>query len=244
MELDSNKKNVPTKKIKCPHCGTSAKFYLEIPRIDNELTDQSKDKRWLQATYSSKEDYNYILYEYTIWRCDICEKLVFRAIKIRRGFGGDIKLVYQYPNQMYSEFSFRDFLPPDVLEDFDSGVKCYEFEEYRAAAAMLRRSLQVSVLEKGADKKKILMDQLNELHDANPNIFTLELTDWAQKIRVFCNWGVHPQNDNLKEVNKETVDFILDFLKQYFTQVYKMPKDKEEAQKKFDEANRSPKTED
>jgi len=129
-------------------------------------------------------------------------------------------------------------VPEGILEDFASAVKCYEFHEFRATAAMCRRSLQASLLDHGADRKKDLYGQVDELHSKDPNKFPAQVRDWAHNIRIFGNWGVHPDNDNLQDVDEETALEVMDFLRQYFSYVYVMPLKIEGARQKVAEKKR------
>jgi len=119
--------------------------------------------------------------------------------------------------------------------DYQSAVKCYEFEEFRASVAMCRRSLQASLLDNDADRKNKLQVQIDELHTKDPNKFPAQVKDWAHSIRIFGNWGVHPDEDGLEDVDQETALETIEFLRQYFNYVYVMPQKILETQKRVAE---------
>jgi len=203
----------------CPHCGTKAQFNLIFPNLN------SRDKENFIANLekaSWDEDDGLYSYTYMIWKCQVCRKLVFRANETYKY--GSKKIVGQYPTDVRVDTNFTDSVPSEILEDFKSALKCYEFDEYRPAAAMCRRSLQASVLKEGADSKKDLIDQIDELHQKKPDRFTSDIKDWAHNIRIFGNWGTHPDKDGLKDVSREIAREVIEFLKSYFHYVYLMPK--------------------
>lgn len=83
---------------------------------------------------------------------------------------------------------------------------------------MFRRSLQNTLLNLGVDFKQDLIDQIANLKNLTP-----EIKDWAHNIRIFGNWGVHPQNDNLKDIDSDKANETQSFLEEFFNYVYVMP---------------------
>ncbi len=104
---------------------------------------------------------------------------------------------------------------------------------------MCRRALQGSVLQQGADPKKDLREQIDELNDKNPDRFTNDIRDWAHNIRIFGNWGSHPDNDGLKDVDKSIAVDVIQFMKSYFEYVYVMPRKVANARTKQKEAKKN-----
>jgi hypothetical protein len=177
-----------------------------------------------------------ISYTYMIWQCQVCKKLVFRANEYHKYRGS--RLVGQFPSSVRADTNFGDAVPKEILEDFEAALKCFEFDEFRAAAAMCRRSLQASLLEQGASSDKRLIEQIDELNKIKPDRFTNDIKDWAHNIRIFGNWGVHPDKDGLKDVNRDIAKEIIDFMKSYFHYVYVMPKKVAEARLKQEESEK------
>jgi len=127
----------------CPHCGAKAQF-------SRTVADEYKDS-----------GYHFI---YGIFRCAACDCLILKVSNYREGFSSTLRLIGQYPNIYVAEISqFAESVPEEVITDFHEAIKCFEVEAYRACAAMCRRSLQSAVLEHGADAKKDLMDQIDDL---------------------------------------------------------------------------------
>ena len=218
MKEDKNAEFPFARSFVCPHCGTKAQFNLIFP----DLEDRYRTEAAKNIELASFQEDDYFSYMYTIWCCQVCKRLVFRANK--RSKYDDPRVVGQFPSNIRVASNFTDSVPSEILEDFESALKCYEFDEYRPAAAMCRRSLQASLLEQGADPNKKLVEQIDELNQRSPDRFTSDIKDWAHSIRVFGNWGVHPDKDGLKDVDKETAKEIIGFLKSYFHYVYLMPK--------------------
>lgn len=218
--MDSQEKNqIPyNDSFICPHCETRAQFNLIFPDFNSRDGDNFianlKKASW-------DEQGKTFTYTYQVWKCQVCEKLVFRAIKNYK-YGSE-KIIGQFPSSIRSDSSFSGSVPKAILEDFESALKCFEFDEYRPVVAMCRRALQASVLEQGAGSEKDLIDQIDELNKTKPDRFTTDIKDWAHNIRIFGNWGVHPDKDGLKDVKQEIAKEVIDFLKSYFHYVYVMP---------------------
>lgn len=211
----------------CPHCGTKAQFNLIFPD-PNQLRLTKTNDGWAQATFRALPNQKC---SFSILQCQVCSKLVFRAI-IVDDFSGKSRLIGQFPSDLGLESDFTDCLPNDILVDFESAIKCFEFQEFRASAAMGRRALQASLLEQGAKPDLDLFDQINDMNARMPDRFTNDIKDWAHNIRVFGNWGAHPDKDGLKDVGEDTSKEIIQFLKSYFHYVYKMPQKVADARSK------------
>jgi hypothetical protein len=201
----------------CPHCGTKAQFNLIFPNIAGQ-NEENRDKQIKKASFEVRTVESHL---YKIWRCQVCHRLTFRARRVPK-YGQD-EIIGQFPSNIRLDTDFGETVSPGILDDFASAIKCFEFNEYRASAALCRRSLQSSLLEQKADPKKKLVDQIDELNSKNPDRFTNDIKDWAHQIRVFGNWGAHPDNDGLKDVDEPTAQEIIDFMKSYFKYVYEMP---------------------
>lgn len=200
----------------CPHCETRAQFNLIFPDF-NSLNEDNFIANIGKASWDEQNK----IYTYQIWKCQFCEKLVFRATETYE-YGGE-KIIGQFPSSIRSDSNFSGSVPKEILEDFESALKCFKFDEYKPAVAMCRRALQASVLEQGTDSEKDLIDQIDELNKMKPDRFTTDIKDWAHNIRIFGNWGVHSNKDGLKDVDQEITKEVIDFLKSYFHYVYVMP---------------------
>ena len=83
---------------------------------------------------------------------------------------------------------------------------------------MFRRALQSALVILGSNHDLDLINQINSLDSLPPDI-----KDWAHQIRIFGNWGAHPDKDNLKEVDADDVAEVHDFISKFFTYMFIMP---------------------
>ena len=189
----------------CPHC--DARAHLKL------LFSESYDAINRDVIY------------YAMFRCVPCGKLTlktfrFRQIEhIRDEYLEAIGWEEKFPGEeiVYAS-KFEEAVPTEVLVDFREGVICLSNKCFRAAASMFRRSLQSALLERGASTTQELIDQIK-----NASFLTQDIKDWAHNIRIFGNWGVHPQSDNLKDVDKKLAEETQSFLEEFFNYVYVMP---------------------
>ena len=189
----------------CPHCG--AKAHFEMLFLE-----------------SHKEKNRHVTY-YIIFRCVPCKKLILETANFKQNeYDENENLKFQgWQNKFPTEDiifvnKFEEVVPNEVLEDFREGVICMSNKCYRAAVAMFRRSLQSALLNLGADPKLDLIQQIKNL-----STLTADIKDWAHNIRIFGNWGVHPQDDNLKDIDDKKAQEAQTFLEEFFTYVYVMP---------------------
>lgn len=192
----------------CPHC--NSKTHIQ---------------KLFQESY---EDKDRDLIFYITFRCVPCKSLIMKTYKFRQNKydrNENLSIIgwsEKFPNEELILINkFKSAVPEDVLNDFEEGIKCFNKECFKASVSMFRRSLQSSVLNLGADSDKDLFDQIDQLKDNE--IITKDIKDWAHNIRIFGNWGAHPQNDNLKDVDEEKTKEAQSFLEEFFNYVYVMP---------------------
>lgn len=189
----------------CPHCGTKAHLQM----LFNE---------------SHKQKNGDVVY-YITFRCVPCRKLVFETYRFNqnRYTNGEDLSTGSWEDKFPTEeviltSKFEGAVPDDVLEDFKEGVVCLHHKCNRAAVSMFRRSLQSALLERGVNQDDDLVNQIK-----NAAFLTKDIKDWAHNIRIFGNWGAHPQDDNLKDVNDKLAEETQSFLEEFFNYVYVMP---------------------
>ncbi|MFA5355366.1 MAG: DUF4145 domain-containing protein [Candidatus Paceibacterota bacterium] len=189
----------------CPHCGAKAHFQL----------------LFLEGQKEKNRDITY----YLTFRCVPCKKLILETARFEQDkYRPEEKLEFQgwldkFPTEDIVFLSrFEEVVPEDILVDFKEGVICLQNKCYRAAVAMFRRSLQSAMLNLGADPSKDLIEQITAL-----TCLTTDIKDWAHNIRIFGNWGAHPQDDNLKDIDTEKASEAQSFLEEFFNYVYIMP---------------------
>jgi len=189
----------------CPHCDTRAHFQM----LFNDYHSNSSG----DVTY------------YITFRCVPCKKLMLKTLEFDQNrYSNDEKLEFvgwqdKFPNDDIVYINkFKETVPADVLGDFKEGVISLKSKCYKGSVSMFRRSLQSALLNLGADASNDLIDQIK-----NMGSLTQDIKDWAHNIRIFGNWGAHPQDDNLKEVNQEVADEVRVFIEEFFNYVYVMP---------------------
>ena len=190
----------------CPHCG--AKAHLEMIHNDYYLARNG-------------DQYNYITF-----RCKPCKKLSVRVFRSKENpYSTDKQLLT--PDKWEAEFpatdttpseAFIESAPEDVIADYTEGLICLANGADKAAVSMFRRAVQNAMLNLGADAKKDLIDQIKGVGS-----LTKDIQDWAQNIRIFGNWGAHPQDDNLREIDHDLALEVKDFVDQFINYVYVMP---------------------
>jgi hypothetical protein len=188
----------------CPHCG--AKAHLKM--IFFESFKRNRD----------------IIY-YITFRCVPCKKLVLETYRFNQNpysndehlsaFGWEDKFPTE---EMIGVGKFADVVPEDVLGDYKEGVISLKNKCYKAAVSMFRRSLQSAMINLGANVKDELIEQIKGIGS-----LTSDIKDWAHNIRIFGNWGVHPQDDNLKNIDQLKAEEVRSFLEEFFNYVYVMP---------------------
>lgn len=189
----------------CPHCSTQAHLKLVFAE--------------------SHQTANRNLMYYALFRCVPCKKLILQTFLFRQNeYDTNENLSaagwqQKFPGEEIAYASkFEETVPSEVLDDFAEGVICLHNKCPRAATAMFRRSLQSALLERAADPKQDLIAQIK-----SASFLTQDIKDWAHNIRIFGNWGAHPQDDNLKEADEPVAKETQSFLEEFFNYVYVMP---------------------
>lgn len=109
-------------------------------------------------------------------------------------------------------------IPEAVRADLFEARLCASVGATKATATMCRRALQGACLDQGANPKKRLVDQIDEVIAANK--VHASLKEWADAIRLMGNSGAHPGDDGLEEVTAEEAEDILAFAEQFMELTY------------------------
>jgi hypothetical protein len=213
--IDKNVKDIITL---CPHCG--AKVHIE--------------KLWNDFHTFRNGNTEF----YVIFRCKPCKKLLLKTFYFRQNpYSSDEKLEAkgwreQFPVSIDDELSRqeKEYIPEQVIFDYQEALKCKSIGANRASCSMFRRSLQNALVVLGSNHKLDLIKQIESLESLPPDI-----KDWAHQIRIFGNWGAHPDKDNLKEVEAGDVGEVHDFISKFFTYVFIMPEKVKLSRAKRDE---------
>ena len=188
----------------CPHC--VAKSHLELVHNDHHI--------------SQGDQYNYLTF-----RCKPCKKLSVRVFRSsqnpysqEQNLSPDKWITKFPPLDAQPSKKFIEFVPKNIIDDYAEGLVCLANGASRAAVVMFRRAIQSAANEQGADREQKLSQQIKGL----PTL-TKDIKDWAHNIRIFGNWGAHPQDDKLSQVDEELAVEVKDFIEEFMNYVYVMP---------------------
>lgn len=190
----------------CPHCG--AKAHIEA--------------LWNDCHKLRKRDVEF----YVVFRCKPCGKLLLKTFLFAQNpYSAEENLEVKgwdemFPRSLDDQLSNeeKEFIPSDILLDYQEALRCKAIAANRAGSAMFRRSLQSALVRLGADAKLDLVKQIASL-DALPK----DIKDWAHQIRIFGNWGAHPDRDNLKDVDGSDLAEAHDFASKFLLYMFVMP---------------------
>ena len=191
----------------CPHCG--AKSHIEA--------------LWNESHKLRNGDVEF----YVVFRCKPCRKLLLKTFFLRQNpyNRGDEDLEVKgwdemFPTSLDDQLNKeeKEFIPTEILLDYQEALKCKAIAANRASCAMFRRSLQSALVKLGADAKLDLVKQIESLENLPKDI-----KDWTHQIRIFGNWGAHPDKDNLKDVDSNDVTETHDFTSKFLLYMFIMP---------------------
>jgi hypothetical protein len=189
----------------CPHCG--AKVHMVMIANEYHLARNG-------------DQLNYVLF-----RCKPCKRINLQIYKSEQNpYSGEQNLdtkgwVAKFPStKTEADDKFTEFVPKEVISDYEEGLRCLSSNSPKAAVSMFRRSLQDSLLNLGADENLDLIAQIKAVSK-----LTDDIKDWAHNIRIFGNWGAHPQKDLLKDADMEKAQEVREFIEEFFNYVYVMP---------------------
>lgn len=171
---------------------------------------------------------------FVLFRCKPCKKITLKVYRFRQNpYSSDLLLdgdgwINRFPNFNAAVAEKYGILSEDVRLDYEEGLRCLNADAPRAAVSMFRRALQNALVDLGADKKLELLEQIKSIDK-----LTNEIKDWAHNIRIFGNWGAHPQDDDLKTVDLDKANEVKDFIDQFFNYVFIMPSKVVKARKSY-----------
>lgn len=190
----------------CPHCG--ARSHIEA--------------LWNDCHTLRNRDVEF----YVVFRCKPCRMLLLKTFHFKQNpYTDQEKLSIEGWDEMFP-MSLDDqlgneekvFVPAETLKDYDEALRCQSISAHRASCAMFRRALQGALLQIGADPKLDLIKQIEAL-----SVLPADVKDWAHQIRIFGNWGAHPDQDNLKDVGGDDVSEAHDFISKFLLYMFIMP---------------------
>ena len=149
-------------------------------------------------------------------KCSVCNRLFVQDF-LRSPEDGLSYLVCQFPT---GHESVAEELPEAVGIDLKEASACLSVGANKAAVSMCRRALEGSMGEKGA-AGSTLYEKIEDLK--NKGILTEVLAETAHEIRFLGNYGAHPQDDALDQVDRAEADGLFEFVVTLFKYLYELP---------------------
>jgi len=110
-------------------------------------------------------------------------------------------------------------VPKNVLDDYIEATSTFNINAFRASLVMARRALQQALEDKGATKGSNLASQIDELK--GKGLLSDATANLAHGVRQFGNFGAHPNDDLLAQVDSDDAKLALDVTKKILKELYK-----------------------
>lgn len=183
--------------VRCPGCGHLGTFD-ELEGVPDVVLP--KQLRWPRVYLGQR-------------RCPnkTCNTHVFFALQRNR-------LLAVYPAQR-TEFD-KIGIPPSIALSLEEAITCYDHECYRAAAMLVRRSLEELCHEWGVTGTN-LKDRLDTLGTSSsmPTVMLEVLHD----LRLLGNDAAHIESKDYLDVGKEEVELAITLVKHVLQVTYQHP---------------------
>lgn len=200
---ETNTADVSVRNIRCPHCGRVGAFH-GFPA--------AKDVRWIKV------------------RADAAGKRIPES-----GFHAGVRICPNLECQSLVLVAFNqktadsivyppeliDFdpagIPAEVVVSFKEAISCHSVGSFRAAALMIRRTLEEVCGERGAEGNT-LKDRLTAL--GGKIVLPKELLDAADELRLLGNDAAHIESKSYAAVSKQEVEISVRFAKELLKAAY------------------------
>lgn len=108
-------------------------------------------------------------------------------------------------------------IPKEIRDDLNEAMNCFSVDCYRASVVMCRRALESAMDIKGISG--------NTLAEKLQKSFTQGLMDKAtyntsSGIRLFGNYGAHPNNDLLKKVGEFEAELVMKISNRVLSEIF------------------------
>lgn len=107
--------------------------------------------------------------------------------------------------ESYASSDLPSNVPEHVAADFSEAMRCLSVDSHRASVVMLRRCLEEAAVAKGADGTRLL-DLLESL--VQKKVLSTADHSLASGVRLFGNYGAHPQDDLLSTVTRDDAELV------------------------------------
>lgn len=200
----------------CPHCGTVVQFLPGLTRKIEPGPPGRRGRTVFQNTGADTVTYKYDAESHLELRaveCPSCNKLVI-SVDVPGPVLGE-KVVTRTHSLLWPQYPITDLpaeMPAGIDRDYREAVAVRD-RSPRAAAALLRRCLQATLIHAGnVTEKASLADQIEEALPDLPGY----LADDVDAIRNVGNYAAHPLKsedpERLLEVEEDEVEWLLEVL--------------------------------
>ena len=165
--------------------------------------------------------------DHWIAQCDNgeCGRVFYAKVNYKGFIGNQLKfeVIETYPKYVPKK---HDAIPEHIWSDYLEACKCFDIGAYKATVVMCRRMMQNVCLERGAKNKDvngrwiILRNQIKEAFSERDYSLIHSIAD---KIKYFGDYGAHPQDDGIDNVNEGDSKAILDFANTILDMAYIVP---------------------
>jgi len=115
------------------------------------------------------------------------------------------------------EITIPAYTPRRVEEDIDEALRCLENDASKGCVVMCRRALE-QIVDLEAAKGKWLAEKLKDLHDQK--LISNLVYTMASTIKEFGNYGAHPKNDLLQQVDMKKAKDVARITLRLLEEVY------------------------
>ncbi|MBO6893571.1 MAG: DUF4145 domain-containing protein [Roseibium sp.] len=184
---------------RCPHCRQNGTF---------EKLPNSKDVQWINPANNGFPTEKWAA---GLRQCPnpTCKGLLFFVYDLVAGN------TVTYPPEVI-DFDGTN-LPANILSTLEEAIKCHAAECYRAAALMVRRTLEELCEDKGA-KGSNLKKRIGSL--SSVAVIPTELLSAADELRILGNDAAHVTLKDYDKVGKEESEIAIELAKELLKAVY------------------------
>lgn len=165
--------------------------------------------------------------DHWIGKCDNskCGKTFYVKVNYTGSVGNEVMfdVIETYPKYVPKK---HESIPEHIWSDYLEGCKCFDIRAFKATVVMCRRMMQNVCSERGAKKKDARgkwISLRNQIKEAFPEKDYSLIHSIADKIKYFGDYGAHPQDDGIDEVNEDDSKVILDFANRILDIAYIVP---------------------
>ena len=134
-----------------------------------------------------------------------------------------VRRIFPFPDTKASDY--HKAIPEKMRLDFTEARRCWFGDSNKGVVVMCRRTMQQIAIDKGA-KGSRLFDQIDDLLASG--LITKSLHDAAHEIRHFGNFGAHPRDDGLDDIDEHDADSLLKLTHQFLVDLYVRPYETEQ----------------